>query len=88
MGVEPTITAWEAVVLPLHYGRVSFLGRKRSAAPYSQLTTVILPQKTTNASPFSLRRAFFFKIFPNFPPPRLFFPLNARFAPRPLDAPR
>ena len=36
MGVEPTITAWEAVVLPLHYGRASW----KSGGAFSSSTNL------------------------------------------------
>lgn len=48
MGVEPTIGAWEATVLPLHYGREKRTIR-RCAPP---VQPQILPRFCHKASPF------------------------------------
>ena len=55
MGVEPTITAWEAVVLPLHYGRENRNDFKRRL----RLTRLFYLKKSRTQALFFLKRVFF-----------------------------
>ncbi len=47
MGVEPTTGAWEATVLPLHYGRVkTFLLEKMNNGDYNKTFKLFKRQKS------------------------------------------
>ena len=56
MGIEPTLVAWEATVLPLNYTRLGrhSIGHARTTATSPARRTAGTPRRTGTASPDSI----------------------------------